>query len=102
MQRAPFFDVRVGGAAAERRLGRDDLVAAVLADVAAGRLQAIDLVGRCLQEAALFELLQIDLPGLHFLGRPHRHGFAIGYACNHPERLGHGLAALGQELRTWR
>lgn len=43
----------------------------------------------------------VELPGLHFLGRPHLHGFAIGYAYNAPERLRQGLAALGQELRTW-
>jgi DNA-binding transcriptional MocR family regulator len=45
--------------------------------------------------------IQVELPGLHFLGRPHLHGFAIGYAYNPPERLGQGLAALGEELRTW-
>lgn len=43
----------------------------------------------------------VDLPGLHFLGRPHLHGFAVGYAYNSPERLGQGLVALGEELRTW-
>lgn len=45
--------------------------------------------------------IHVDLPGLCFLGRPHLHGFAVGYAYNPPERLGQGLAALGQELRTW-
>jgi DNA-binding transcriptional MocR family regulator len=45
--------------------------------------------------------IHVELPGLHFLGRPHLHGFAIGYAYNPPERLREGLAALGQELRTW-
>lgn len=43
----------------------------------------------------------VELPGLGFLGRPHLHGFAIGYAYNAPERLQQGLVALGQELRTW-
>jgi DNA-binding transcriptional MocR family regulator len=45
--------------------------------------------------------IHVELPGLHFLGRPHLHGFAVGYAYNPPERLHAGLTALGQELRTW-
>lgn len=56
---------------------------------------------RELEARLLARGIWVDLPGLHFLGRPHLHGFAVGYAYNPPERLGQGLAALGQELRTW-
>jgi DNA-binding transcriptional MocR family regulator len=60
---------------------------------------AVDLPALARQLAA--RKVHVELPGLHFTGTPHLHGFAIGYAYSRPERLRQGLQVLAEELCKW-